>query len=168
MNDSLCAVFFHLFYDVSENNLSVSKYSNARRLNKSFFSLKKKKIPGNPLPRTLYLAATIGQDAVWACCTSVSPELLTPWYSPSPSLQGVTALSVFLGHIPLAASWEKASQKILFSILVCLKILLYPYTWLKVTLEESPGGLVVRNLPANAGGMVWPLVRRDSTCHGAI
>ena len=51
MNDSLCAVFFHLFYDVSENNLSVSKYSNARRLNKSFFfSKEKKKFLETPFP----------------------------------------------------------------------------------------------------------------------
>lgn len=48
MNDSLCAVFFHLFYDVSENNLSVSKYSNARRLNKSFFFSKEKKNSWKP------------------------------------------------------------------------------------------------------------------------
>ena len=79
MNDSLYAVFFHLFYDVSENNLSVSKYSNARKLIKVFFFPKEeKKIPRNPLPRTLYLAATIGRVAVWACCTSITPELLTP------------------------------------------------------------------------------------------
>ena len=44
----------------------------------------------------------------------------------------------------------------------------YQYThleWLKLEIQDFPGGPVVKNPSANAGDMVWSLVQEDPTYH---
>ena len=35
-----------------------------------------------------------------------------------------------------------------------------------MTIMGFPGGSVIKNLPANAGDTVRPLIQEDPTCHG--